>query len=58
MVDAYDVMVTGRSYRAARTKKEAIEELQRCSGTQFDPGVVAAYIELLSETVHDEETDF
>ena len=58
VVDAYDVMVTGRNYRAARTKKEAIEELQRCSGTQFDPGVVAAYIELLSETVHDEETDF
>ena len=58
VVDAYDVMVTGRNYRAARTKKEAIEELQRCSGTQFDPCVVAAYIELLSGTTHDEETVF
>jgi len=57
VVDAYDVMVTGRNYRAARTKEEAIEELKRCSGTQFDPNIVATYIELLSDTTY-EETDF
>jgi len=50
--DAYDVMVTGRPYRKARTKKEAIEELRRCSGTQFDPRIVEAFIEILEEKRH------
>jgi HD-GYP domain-containing protein (c-di-GMP phosphodiesterase class II) len=38
--DAFSAMTTDRSYRAARTKEEALAELQRCSGTQFDPLVV------------------
>jgi HD-GYP domain-containing protein (c-di-GMP phosphodiesterase class II) len=40
--DAYSAMTTDRSYRKARTPAEALLELQRCAGTQFDPGVVAA----------------
>lgn len=47
--DAYDVMVTGRPYRKARTKEEAIAELKRCSGTQFDPRIVEAFIAILEE---------
>jgi HD-GYP domain-containing protein (c-di-GMP phosphodiesterase class II) len=35
-------MTTDRPYRAARTEDEALEELRRCAGTQFDPQVVAA----------------
>lgn len=49
VVDAYDVMITGRKYRPARTRQEAIAELQRCAGMQFDPNVVALYIKLLTE---------
>ena len=47
VVDAYDVMVTGRSYRAARSKEEAVCELKRCAGTQFDPKIVDIYVKLL-----------
>lgn len=48
--DAYDVMVTGRPYRKARTKEEALAELKRCSGTQFDPRIVEAFIAILEES--------
>ena len=40
--DAFSAMTTDRPYRAARTRAEAVEELERCAGTQFDPRVVAA----------------
>ncbi len=47
--DAYDVMVTGRPYRKARTKGEAVAELRRCSGTQFDPHIVEVFVTILGE---------
>jgi HD-GYP domain-containing protein (c-di-GMP phosphodiesterase class II) len=40
--DAYSAMTTDRPYRAGRSAAEALVELQRCAGTQFDPAVVAA----------------
>lgn len=42
--DAFSAMTTDRAYRKARTKDEALEELQRCAGTHFDPQVVAALV--------------
>ena len=42
--DAYNAMTTDRSYRRALPMSDAIAELERCSGTQFDPDVVAALI--------------
>jgi putative nucleotidyltransferase with HDIG domain len=42
--DAFSAMTTNRSYRAARPVSEALEELQRCAGTQFDPQVVDALV--------------
>ena len=41
--DAYDAIVTNRAYRTARFAEQAIAELQRCAGGQFDPRVVAAF---------------
>jgi HD-GYP domain-containing protein (c-di-GMP phosphodiesterase class II) len=40
--DAYSAMTTDRPYRAARSDEEALAELHRCAGTQFDPAVVEA----------------
>jgi HD-GYP domain-containing protein (c-di-GMP phosphodiesterase class II) len=42
--DAFSAMTTTRSYRAARPVHEALAELQRCAGTQFDPRVVEALV--------------
>ncbi|MDQ3934451.1 MAG: diguanylate cyclase [Actinomycetota bacterium] len=40
--DAYDAMVTDRPYSAARTPDEALEQIRRGRGAEFDPSVVAA----------------
>lgn len=40
--DAFDAMITERCYGKQLKKREALAELRRCSGTQFDPLVVAA----------------
>ena len=47
IVDAYDVMSHNRVYKKAVSKKKAIEELKRCSGTQFDPDLVEKFIDIL-----------
>lgn len=45
--DAFSAMTTTRSYRKAMTMKEALAELERCRGTQFDPQVVDALLGLV-----------
>jgi HD-GYP domain-containing protein (c-di-GMP phosphodiesterase class II) len=40
--DAYSAMTTNRVYRAGMASDEALQELRRCAGTQFDPQVVQA----------------
>ncbi|HWQ30804.1 MAG TPA: HD domain-containing phosphohydrolase, partial [Negativicutes bacterium] len=40
VVDAYDAMTNDRSYHRAIPREEALEEIKRCSGTQFDPFIV------------------
>jgi diguanylate cyclase (GGDEF)-like protein/PAS domain S-box-containing protein len=47
IVDAYDVMISGRTYKKAVTKKEAMKELKRCSGTQFDPKLLDIFIDII-----------
>jgi diguanylate cyclase (GGDEF)-like protein len=44
--DAYDAMRAERAYKAAMTREEAIAELRGCAGTQFDPRVVEALVEV------------
>ncbi len=47
VVDAYSSMLSDRPYRSALTVEEAIEELRRCSGSQFDPDIVEKLIAVL-----------
>jgi len=41
-------MTHERSYKKAVSKKESLEELERCAGTQFDPNLVKTFIQVLS----------
>ncbi len=49
VADAYDAMTSPRIYRQPFSSEEAREELERCSGHQFDPMVVAAFLQVLDE---------
>jgi HD-GYP domain-containing protein (c-di-GMP phosphodiesterase class II) len=44
VADAFDSMTSTRSYRGARPNDEAIAELRKWSGTQFDPAFVDAFV--------------
>ena len=44
--DAFSAMTTNRSYRKAMSPAEALDELRSCAGTQFDPTVVEALVEI------------
>ena len=46
LADAFDAMTSDRPYRAARPPHEAVEEIRRERGRQFDPEVVDAFLEL------------
>ena len=48
--DAYDAMISSRPYSEAMTVQAAIEELRRCAGSQFHPGVVDALCDVLHES--------
>ena len=43
IADSYDALTTNRPYRPALTREEALAELNRCSGAQFDPQVLNAF---------------
>jgi diguanylate cyclase (GGDEF)-like protein/putative nucleotidyltransferase with HDIG domain len=47
LVDSFDVMTHERPYSRAMSKKEALTEIRRCAGSQFDPKLAAEFIEML-----------
>jgi HD-GYP domain-containing protein (c-di-GMP phosphodiesterase class II) len=49
IADAYDAMTSDRPYRKALTREEALAELKRCAGQQFDPDLVERFIRLVQE---------
>jgi len=49
VVDCFDAMTSSRPYNKRKTYKEAIDELKRCSGTQFDKEIVEPFIEVIME---------
>ncbi len=46
VADTYDTMTTDRPYRSAPGREKALAELDRCSGTQFHPDVVATFLSI------------
>lgn len=59
IVDAYDAMTHDRPYRKALSKQEAIEELKKCAGSQFDPNLVNVFVSMISRGAghcHGQET--
>ncbi|MGE5405969.1 MAG: diguanylate cyclase domain-containing protein [Candidatus Saccharibacteria bacterium] len=49
IVDAYDAMTTDRPYRKAMTHEQAVAEILRCTGTQFDPHLVPLFMKVSEE---------
>ncbi len=52
VADSFDALTTNLPYRSARTTDEAIQELRRCAGTQFDEDVVVAFCASLEGSYH------
>ncbi len=50
IADAYDAITSERAYRGALSKEEAIEELERHKGTQFDSDLLEKFIEIISDS--------
>jgi putative nucleotidyltransferase with HDIG domain len=50
VADAFDAMTSDRPYRSAMPIEEALDEVRRCSGTQFDPVVTGAFLKKILPT--------
>ena len=51
IADTFDAMTSTRAYRKALPISDAIAEIRRCSGTQFDPDIVPAFLACQSKIV-------
>lgn len=57
VVDSFDAMLSLRPYSSSFTLTEAVAELKRCSGTQFDPEIVEAFIKVIENQQKDPHYD-
>lgn len=55
VADAYDAMTTDRPYRTGKPPWQAIEEIEKSSGTQFDPEVVEAFKRVIVNKIEEEQ---
>ncbi len=49
VADAFDALIRARPGVRGATEGEALQEIERGSGTQFDPGVVRAFLEAMAD---------
>jgi diguanylate cyclase (GGDEF)-like protein/putative nucleotidyltransferase with HDIG domain len=47
IADAYDTITSARSYKRARSAEEALTELERCGGAQFDPALISLFVDAI-----------
>ncbi|MCK4302957.1 MAG: HD-GYP domain-containing protein [Candidatus Eisenbacteria sp.] len=50
VADTYDAIISTRAHRKAASPESALEEIGRCMGTQFDPEVATAFLEIVTES--------
>jgi diguanylate cyclase (GGDEF)-like protein len=55
LADAFDAMTSDRPYRKASGVEHAIAELEKCAGTQFDPGLVPSFCKMLRRHIADKK---
>ena len=53
IADAFDAMTSDRPYRKAMEMEEALTEIERCSGKQFDPEITKVFIEIINNIIYD-----
>jgi diguanylate cyclase (GGDEF)-like protein len=53
LADAYDAMTEKRTYRPSLSKEEAIQEIEKYAGTQFDPTLSLLFIEMIKTELHE-----
>ncbi len=51
VADSFDAMTTARPYRSAKNFEEAVEEIKKCKGSQFDPEIVDAFLMIPKEEI-------
>lgn len=49
IADSYDAMTSPRPYKPTLTAKEAIAEIKKCAGTQFDPNLAQVFCEIIGQ---------
>ena len=49
VADAFDAMTSDRPYRRALSREQALAEVERCAGTQFDPEIARVFLEVFAE---------
>ena len=55
VIDTYDAMTHDRPYRRRVSKEVALDELRKCAGTQFDPVIVAEFLEMIEQGVESDQ---
>jgi len=49
IADSYDTITSDRSYKKGRTAEQALSELERCAGTQFDPRLIEVFVRAMRQ---------
>lgn len=55
VADSYDAMTTSRPYGKIFSKRDALEEITLCAGTQFDPELAGIFVSLITDSQYSDE---